>query len=87
MWSLKLKMTTQHLWSYFWFQNLLHALEELHQQQMEQLKKQRMAPIPLILEQQFSDKIPYADIPLVVPRAQGNHVDVQFEGSCEDNPV
>ena len=47
----------------------LHALEELHQQQMEQLKKQRMAPIPLILEQQFSDKLPYVDIPLVVPRA------------------
>lgn len=57
----------------------LHALDELHQQQVEHLKKQRMAPIPLILEQQFNDKISYVDISLVVPRAQGNHVDVQLE--------
>ena len=57
----------------------LHALEELHQQQMDQLNKQWMAPIPLILDQQFSDKLPYADIPLVVPRAQGNNADVQLE--------
>ena len=46
---------------------------------MDQLKKQRIGPYPLILDQQFSDKLPYVDIPLVVPRAQGNNVDVRLE--------
>ena len=38
-----------------------------------------MAPIPLHLEQQFSEKFPYVDVPIVVPRVQGNNAKIQRE--------
>ena len=47
----------------------MDALQELHQMQTQNLRKQRMAPIPLNLDQQFNEQLPYADIPIVVPRA------------------
>ena len=47
----------------------MDALQELHKQQTDNLMKQRLAPIPLVLEQQFSEKLPYGDIPVAVPRS------------------
>ena len=38
-----------------------------------------MALVPLILDQQFNDQLPYVDIPTIVPRAMGNHAEVQWE--------
>ena len=38
-----------------------------------------MTPVPLILDQRFDNQLPYADIPVVVPKAIRNHADVKRE--------
>ena len=57
----------------------MDALQELHRRQLHKLTKQRLAPIPLILDHQFSDKLPYSDIPIAIPWAVGQNPEVTVE--------
>ena len=55
------------------------SLQELHQQQVDKLKRQRMAPVPLILEPQFNQLLTYGNAPVVVPRSVGLNADLNLE--------
>ena len=55
-----------------------NVLQELHQQQLNKLKKQRMAPILLVLEPQFTQNITYGNIPVIVPRSVGMNLDLNL---------
>ena len=55
------------------------ALQELHQKQLDKLKKQRMAPVPIVLEPQFTHNITYGNIPVLVPQSVGLHADLNLE--------
>ena len=57
------------------------VLQELHQQQLEKLKRQRMAPVPIILEPQFTQNLTYGNVPVIVPRSVGLNADLNLE-SC-----
>ena len=63
---------------------VLHAktqdsLQELHQQQADKLRRQRLAPVPLILEPQFAQQLTYGGVPVVVPRTVGLNADMTLE--------
>ena len=57
----------------------LDSLNDIHQQHVDLLHKQKMAPKPLILDQKFDSMLTYADVPIVVPRAMTINADVQRE--------
>ena len=57
----------------------LDALQELHQQQLDKLKRQCMAPIPIILEPQFDQSLTYGNVPVVVPMSVGINADLNLE--------
>ena len=57
----------------------MDQLQRLHHEQMEFLKKQRITPIPIILEQIYTEKLPYKGIPFVTPTTSSLHDESQAE--------
>ena len=57
----------------------MDQLQKLHHEEMEFLKKQKMAPIPITLEQESTEKLPYEGIPFVTPITSSLHAESQAE--------
>ena len=55
------------------------SLQELHQQQVDKLKRQRMELVPLILEPQFNQLLTYGNVLVVVPKSVGLNADLNLE--------
>ena len=58
---------------------VMGQLQGLHHEQLEFLKKQNITPIPIVMEQLSTGKLPFEGIPYVTPTTSSLHAESQAE--------